>query len=150
VRPGQRKNGDSNSKIRVLVAEDDDSIRRLLAVTLRRAGLTVDVARDGAEAVDFLGKRRYRALVSDLMMPKMSGWDVMRWLERHPSERPHSVIITTAADRSVLRDLNPNVVNAIFVKPFDPHNLSAYIKACCEHGASRDRRRRRVVADTFV
>ncbi len=129
------------------MAEDDLSIRRLLVLTLRREGLTVDTAGDGAEAVQLLTKRRYRVLISDLMMPGMSGWDVVKWLQKHPAERPNSVIIITAADRGVLRDLDPNVVNAIFVKPCNAPHLAAYVNACCQQ-RGRDRRRSRVVADT--
>jgi CheY-like chemotaxis protein len=138
----------SIAKQRVLVAEDDDAIRRLLAATLRRAGLRVDAVRDGAEALQYLAKNRYRALVSDLMMPKLSGWDIVGWLKRHPEDRPPSVIVVTAADQAALRDLDPNVVNAIFLKPFNPVDLSAYIASCCT--LRRDRRRSRVVADTSI
>lgn len=146
---GQKKKDDQDPSCRVLVAEDDASIRRLLGLTLRRAGVTVDTVRDGVEAVQFLSTRRYRALITDLMMPKMSGWEVVKWLKSHPKERPNSVIITTAADRGVLRDLDPNVVNAIFVKPFNPPDLAAYVNACCRRRAP-DRRRSRVVRDTSI
>lgn len=147
---GQKKKKDDQAPAcRVLVAEDDASIRRLLALTLRREGLAVDTARDGVEAVEFLSKRRYRALISDLMMPKMSGWEVVKWLQSHPDERPNSVIITTAADRDVLRDLDPNIVNAIFMKPFNPPDLAVYVNACCQLRAP-DRRRSRLVTDTSI
>ena len=150
MRSGDRKRDDSSPAKHVLVAEDDDAIRRLLAITLRRAGLMVDAVRDGAEAIQHLGQRRYLALISDLMMPNMSGWDVIRWLQKHPAERPRSIIITTAADRSVMRGLDPNVVNAIFVKPFNVMELAAYVTACCRHRNGRDRRRSRVIRDRSV
>lgn len=150
MKSGQKKKDDSDREKRVLVAEDDDAIRRLLAITLRRTGLIVDMVRDGAEAIQLLAQRRYRVLISDLMMPKMSGWDVIRWLQKHPEERPLSVIITTAADRGVMRDLDPNVVNAIFVKPFNATELAGYVIACCGHPSGRDRRRSRVVRDKSI
>lgn len=145
MRSVQKKKDDSGPAKRVLLAEDDDAILRLLAITLKRAGLIVDTVRDGAEAIQLLGQRRYDALISDLMMPNMSGWDVIRWLQKHPDDRPQSIIIMSAADRGVMRGLDPNVVNAIFVKPFNAMDLSAYVSACCQHRIGRDRRRSRLV-----
>ena len=82
------------------------------------------------------------------MMPKLSGWDIVRWLKKHPEDRPASVIVVTAADRAALRDLDPNVVNAIFLKPFNPIDLSAYVSSCC--AVRRDRRHSRVIANPSI
>ena len=129
---------------RVLLAEDDPAIRRLILTMLRRSGLTVDAARDGQEARELLAATRYRVLVTDLNMPRMSGWDLLEWLRRRPDHRPASVIVITASDRSALRKLDPNVVNAILVKPFDTFALAGYVRAAAERTAA-DRRHTRLV-----
>lgn len=129
---------------RVLVAEDDAAIRRLLATTLRRRRLEVEVAEDGAAALRALERARWDVLITDLMMPRVTGWDVLRWLREHPERQPASVIVVSATDRELLRELDPTVVNAIIFKPFDVLQLGAYVKNATQR-TGRDRRRARPV-----
>jgi CheY-like chemotaxis protein len=128
---------------RVLIAEDDASIRRLLATTLRRRRMEVEAAEDGQAALQALERACWDVLITDLMMPRVSGWDVLRWLGEHPDRRPSSVIVVSATDRDLLRELDPTVVNAIIFKPFDVLQLGAYVKSATARG--RDRRRLRRV-----
>lgn len=132
----------------VLVVDDDRAIRELLLAVIRREGLSVDIAGDGDAAIEHLRKKRYRVIVLDLMMPRLSGWEVIGWLRSNPEYRPRTVIISTAADRNVLADLDPEIVNAIFVKPFDVGELGSYVRACAELPHERDRRRRRIIGQT--
>jgi CheY-like chemotaxis protein len=128
---------------RVLVAEDDSAIRRLLATTLRRRRLDVVAVEDGAEALPLLQRERFDAMVLDLMMPRVNGWELVGWLAEHPERRPGSVIVVSAAHRDALRNLDPAVVNAIIFKPFDVMQLGAYVRnAACQ---GRDRRHGRTV-----
>ena len=129
----------------VLVVEDDPPLRKLVAATLRREHLAVTAARDGAEAIERLRTMPFCAIVLDLMMPRVSGWDLVDWLKKNPDYRPRSVIVVTAADRHVFAELDPEVVNAIIVKPFDTYELAGYVRACCYGAAERDRRRKRVI-----
>lgn len=130
---------------RILVAEDDPAIRRLLGATLRRRRLEVELAENGAEAIDALKRGEFAVLVLDLNMPDVDGWEVLRWLAKHPDCRPASVIVVSATDREALRGLDFTIVNAIMFKPFDVVQLGAYIKGAAQQG-QRDRRRGRVVA----
>ena len=124
----------------VLVVDDDRVVQNLIVATLRREGLAPDTANDGAQAIEKLQARKYCAVILDLMMPKMSGWDVIDWLKHNPEKLPYSVIVSTAADRNVLNELEPNIVNAIFVKPFNTSELAGYVKPA-RTSQSRDRRR---------
>lgn len=128
----------------VLVAEDDPPLQKLIVTALRRRQLGIEAASNGAEAIEQLQRDRWTVLVLDLMMPTLSGWDVIDWLSKHPEHRPVSVIVVSAADRAILRDLDPTVVNAIMFKPFDVFSLTAYIRAACDLAAG-DRRRARIV-----
>jgi CheY-like chemotaxis protein len=128
----------------VLIVEDDPAIRRLLDVTFRHEGLKVSTARDGMEAIDALKSHQYRVLVLDLMMPRVSGWEVIDWLKERPEGKPRSVIVVSATNREVLAALEPEVVNAIVFKPFDVNELASYVKACCGP-ADADRRSKRMV-----
>lgn len=129
----------------VLVVDDDKAIRELMAAVFRREGLETDVAADGDIAIEQLRRKRYRVLLLDLMMPRLSGWEVIGWLRSNPEFRPRTVIISTAADRTAFSAIDPDVVNAVFVKPFDVAELGSYVRACCELRSPSDRRKRRVI-----
>lgn len=129
---------------RVLVAEDDRSIGRLLTAVFRQRQMEVELARDGIETVDALQRERWDVIVMDLMMPRVSGWDVLCWLGEHQQHRPACVIVVTAVDRNLVGDVDPNLVNAIVVKPFDVLKLGAYVKNATEQD-NGDRRRARAL-----
>jgi len=129
----------------VLAVEDDVPIRRLLVSALTRAGLTVASARDGTEAIEAMQKETYAVLLLDLMMPRMSGWDVIEWLKAHPTSRPRTVIILSAGKADVIDSLEPAIVNAVVLKPFDLHELTAYVRSCCTADIVEDRRVKRLV-----
>lgn len=129
---------------KVLVVEDETPLLKLMATALEHEGLSVATARDGAEAIDSLSENQYRAVLLDLMMPRVNGWDVIEWLKAHRDRRPYSLVVVTAADRNVFAQLDPEIVNAIIIKPFDTWELTGYVKRCCDHDR-RDRRHRRVV-----
>jgi CheY-like chemotaxis protein len=135
------------SKCPVLIAEDDPSIRSLIASALRRRRLDLMIATNGAEALEHLKNREWLVLVLDLMMPVVTGWEVIAWLADNAERRPKTVIVVSATERSHLQHLDPTVVNAVIFKPFDIKQLSAYVKASCDL-RHHDRRRTRIVAAT--
>jgi DNA-binding response OmpR family regulator len=67
----------SNPGKDVLIVEDDDSIRNLVALALSRAGLTCDTAEDGVFAVEHLTEKRYSVLLLDMSMPRLDGAGVL-------------------------------------------------------------------------
>ncbi len=134
----------NNTGAQVLVVEDDAAIRRLLALTFKHEGMNVTTARDGIEAIDALKQHHYRVLILDLMMPRMTGWEVIEWLKQARKQKPQSVIVVSATNRDVIRELEPEVVNAIVFKPFDVNELAGYVKACCGP-VDDDRRSKRMV-----
>lgn len=128
----------------LLVVEDDASIQRLIASTLRRRRFAVEVASTGREAIEKLAANEYAMLTLDLMMPDVSGWDVIAWIKQHFDRRPASVTVISAADENVFRKLDGTVVNAVFIKPFDITVLGIYVAATLRHPP--DRRQARLVA----
>lgn len=113
---------------RILVVDDDDSIRALLVTILRRRGHAVDSARNGAEALERLAHCRYAVMLLDLMMPTMSGWEVLGHLERQPPALRPIVIVLTAGNEP--RNLNPRIVAGTVRKPFDIEMLTETVAAC--------------------
>ena len=133
---------------RILVVDDDPPLRKLLVAVLGRSRhAVVEGVTNGVEAIDALRDQpRWDVLVLDLMMPKMSGWDVLEWLAANRQHVPRSTIVASAANRKILQELDPELVNAILFKPFDVMQVSAYVRAVCRLG-SPDRRRARLIAE---
>ena len=115
---------------RALVVDDDDPIRTMLAKIVERQDLDVVTARDGAEAIDRLEQSDYDIIVLDLMMPKVDGFGVLKYMQEHFPERLRCTIIASAVPESeILRRFDVPVYR-IHAKPFDIANLIADIKNC--------------------
>ncbi|HEX8500489.1 MAG TPA: response regulator [Pyrinomonadaceae bacterium] len=82
----------------VLLAEDDRSLRRYLEVVLRRAGYEVLAAADGLEAMKALLSNPVDALVTDAVMPHLSGHELCRFLRGHPKLKSLPVLLLSGAD----------------------------------------------------
>jgi CheY-like chemotaxis protein len=116
----------------VLVVEDDDTIRRLLAEYLQaHAHVVVESARDGVEALHQISTRPYDVVVLDVMMPKMSGVDLLDSLATMRSDDsvqslkslPAVLVITSVSDGEVpdrvLAEHCPELVRGVFRKPLE-------------------------------
>ncbi len=82
--------------MRILVAEDERSLNRIIAKQLTSAGYSVDSAFDGAEAYDLLSMTEYDAVVTDIMMPVMDGFALVRKMRKEQNATP--VLFLTARD----------------------------------------------------
>ena len=119
----------------ILVVEDDDSVRRLLLDSLRfRCVVPIDTARDGTEALHRMRVTDYSLVLLDLMMPHMSGMDVLDSLHAMELERfPRIIVITGAApddlpDTAISRRC-PTAVVSVFRKPLDLTQLVGTVEA---------------------
>ena len=121
---------------RILIVDDDSSIRTLLSVVATRAGVESDVASDGVEAIEKMKAGEYDLIVLDLAMPRMNGFDLVRELRTHRS-RP-AVIVLTALPATQHVDLDPDVVHCIVRKPFDLGTFMAlFVATAADVCASR-------------
>lgn len=123
---------------RVLVVDDDNAIRMLLFTVLRRRGYTVDVARNGAEAMQRCTQCAYAVVLLDLMMPKMSGYEVLEALEQENAATRPLIIVLTAGNEP--RNLNPSLVAGTVRKPFDIEMLVDTLSACMTTVHEREQR----------
>ena len=103
---------------RVLVVDDEPAIRTLVAKIVGRAGLAVDTACDGSEAIAKMQDTSYSVIVVDLMMPIVDGFGVVEYVKTIPPPRP-AVIVASASDSVVLRQLDGTIVHSIVRKPFE-------------------------------
>ena len=109
---------------RALVVDDDAGIRILVTRILQRHGFTVTVARDGAEAIEQLLQHDYRVITLDLMMPRIDGVGVVKYLTEHMPEKLQNVIVMTAYGKNALPMVSPPVMRFV-EKPFDIEKLIA-------------------------
>ena len=115
---------------RVLIVDDDASIRELLASVLRDRDLTVDEAAEGQKALDLLRENSYAVVLLDLLMPNVDGFGVLDQLGSAISTPV--VLVITGADRALLTQLDPQKIQGVVRKPFDIEDLADVVLACAE------------------
>src|SRR5881392_2105039 len=93
-------------RTRVLLAEDDRALRRFLEVVLERAGYKVIPAADGLEAMKLALSTPIDVVVTDAMMPNLSGHEFCRFLRNSPALAHLPIILLSALER---KDVNQSV-----------------------------------------
>ncbi|MBM3772200.1 MAG: response regulator [Acidimicrobiia bacterium] len=117
---------------RVLVVDDEASIRDLLSKTLALAEHDVDVAQDGRSALDRLRIYPYDLLIADLKMPGVDGLSVIREAKRYKANLPVIIITGFSTESSAIEAVNLGVAGYL-TKPFlVPQVLAAAAKALGE------------------
>lgn len=125
-------NTNATSSGRVLIVDDDPLIRRLLAKIVRREGVLADTASDGVGAIERICTASYDAILLDLMMPRINGYEVVDFLKKRDSaDRPIVVVITAYGDDE-WHDLDPAVVTGVVRKPFEVAEVGRLLKLCIE------------------
>jgi DNA-binding response OmpR family regulator len=114
----------------VLVVEDDEAIALLIHTLLTRNGIAIDTAIDGKSAIELLGTKHYSAVVLDLMIPGVSGFDVIDYVKANGITTPIAVV--SAVSQRAMRDLDPDVVKAVVAKPFDVDKFVEVVRELCE------------------
>src|ERR1043165_6824157 len=113
--------------MRILIIEDEPRLLRNLARALREEGYAVDVAAAGDEGLYKAESYNYDAIVLDIMLPRLDGWEV---LERLRKQKHTPVLILTARDgfKDRVRGLDEGADDYL-VKPFDLSELLARLRA---------------------
>ncbi len=110
----------------IVVAEDDDELRDLIADILEGAGYDVIPARSGKQVADYLeaAEQPPAAILLDLMMPLVSGWELLRSMREHPTWNAIPVVIMTGVTRD-----RPVGAAGVLKKPFRVNDLLATVLA---------------------
>jgi len=129
VPPTERVLLDRGRVPRILVAEDEDDLRGFIVGLLSKT-YTVDAARNGAEALELIKKNRPDLVLTDVMMPEVSGLDLARALKQDPSLSNIPVILLTARgeNEAALEGFNAGADDFVS-KPFHANVLQARIRA---------------------
>ena len=110
-------------KVTLLIVDDEAPIRRLLAKVAERAGFDVDTAKDGVEALEMFERKSYAIAIVDLMMPRISGYELVQKL--NTIEPRPAVIVATALTNGAVASLDDSMVRRVIKKPFDINAVAA-------------------------
>jgi DNA-binding response OmpR family regulator len=114
---------------RILVADDDVHIARLIQVCLERHGCEVTKAYDGVEALIRALNQKFDLVVLDVMMPGLDGIDVLKAIRKDPSTEHVPVAIVTAKSQdSDIFEGYHNGADVYLTKPFNPRDLLAFLR----------------------
>ena len=111
----------------ILLVEDDRSIRRYLEVILQRAGYTVVTAGDGLEAMKAALSNSIDAVVTDAIMPHLNGYELCRFLRRHPKMSQLPVILLSGIERADSSQEEEMRADLYLAKPVRPEELTGSI-----------------------
>lgn len=108
---------------RVLLVEDDRSVRRYLEVTLQRCGYEVITAGDGLEAMKLALSSPVDVVVTDAVMPQMSGHELARFLRNTPKLASLPIILLTGQENREAAPASDKIISAFLYKPVKVEEL---------------------------
>lgn len=114
---------------KALIVEDDDATRQLLRKMVEAQCCDVDEASDGGPAIELLRKNQYSVVLLDIVLPKVSGTDVLEYLHLANPRLLERVIVVTGLNIREIQKLFPTVCSAL-PKPVLPTRLVDSIQRC--------------------
>lgn len=112
---------------RMLIADDQDGIRSMLAQVFMNMGIDVDTAQDGVGAWEHLEKNQYDLVLLDMNMPRMFGHEVLRKMREHQIDTP-VMIMTAFGEEALIEEVRRLGISAQFEKPFDIYGMMEKVK----------------------
>jgi CheY-like chemotaxis protein len=120
---------DTNNKQKVLVVDDEPSVRQLISKILSKSYAVIE-AKDGEEAVKTAQIHRPNIVIMDMMMPKMDGLTACYAIKKDPATKNTPVVMLTAIDQELNKKLSTTVMgaNRYMTKPFSARELLSVIE----------------------
>ena len=112
---------------RLLVAEDDDQLRRMYSKAFRADGFQVEVAEDGEAALEQVRAQRFDAILTDIAMPRLSGIELLRVVREHDADVP-IVLMTGGPELTTALQAIEHGAFRYLVKPVDLAELKAVVR----------------------
>jgi two-component system chemotaxis response regulator CheY len=113
---------------RILTIDDSKTIRDMLMLTLVDAGFDVLQAVDGQDGLEMLDKERVDVVITDINMPRMDGYEVIRQMRRNTTHKSTPILVLTTESEKEKKNLAREAgATGWMVKPFDPDRLIATI-----------------------
>lgn len=106
-----------------MIIDDEIDFTNLLKTQLEKEGFTAVISNAGAEGVKLAKSEKPDLILLDIMMPKMSGWDVCSKIKEDPETKDIPVIFLTARTDDISRSMGLKGADGYMEKPFDPIDL---------------------------
>lgn len=114
---------------RILTIDDSKTMRDMLMLTLAEAGFDVLQAVDGQDGLDVLVNQQVDVIITDINMPRMDGYEVIRNLRRNPEHKTTPILVLTTESEAEKKNLAREAgATGWMVKPFDPERLVATVR----------------------
>ncbi len=132
----------ANSKKKILIVDDEENLRALVATVLQMAGYEVSTAVDGEDCVQKALQTIPDLILLDIMMPKLDGWKTLSKLRSYDQTEHIPIIMLTARGEtdSLFKSEKLKVLD-YFIKPFEMDEILAYIKKYFDKKELEDRAR---------
>lgn len=109
---------------KVLAVDDSPSVRKLVEYSLKRGGFLVTTAQDGQEALEIIVKEQFDAVILDVNMPRLDGFELLRRIRANDSIASVPVIMLTTEGHEMDKEQAKKLgATAYIVKPFKPTAL---------------------------
>jgi two-component system response regulator PilR (NtrC family) len=125
--PGAVDAAEPGARPRILVVDDEPSMRDMLRIVLRRDGYEVSVAANGAEAIDVIGRERLDLLLSDIRMPDISGVEVLRAAKEANRDIIAFMMTAFASTDTAVEAMRLGAVD-YFTKPFSMDEMRLKVR----------------------
>tara|TARA_R110001592_G_scaffold69489_4_gene213219 strand:- start:28457 stop:28834 length:378 start_codon:yes stop_codon:yes gene_type:complete len=112
---------------KILIVDDEPLIRDALAFKLTKDGYDVDTAEDGEKAIQKIESEEYQIIISDIMMPFISGFELVKILKERGTDAPVLMLTSLNSETAVLKAFDLGA-DDFMTKPFSPNELSVRIK----------------------
>lgn len=116
-----------SDKAKILIVDDEPLIRDALAFKLTKDGYDVDTAEDGEKAIQKIEAQEYAIIISDIMMPFISGFELVKILKERGTDAPVLMLTSLNSETAVLKAFDLGA-DDFMTKPFSPNELSVRIK----------------------
>jgi DNA-binding NtrC family response regulator len=118
--------------VRILIVEDKDSLRQMLATAIKKSGYAVDEANDGPVAIEKIRKRPYHLVITDLRLPNLSGLEVLRAQRDVDASIPVLIMTAFGTIEEAVEAIKDGAFDFL-TKPVDISHLSLLIERALQH-----------------
>ena len=118
-----------NDNLKILCVDDEQDVLFIVSTALKQEGYEVFTATHGQEGLDVARKELPDAIVLDVMMPKMNGFEVLEKLNEGEDTRKIPVVMLTGlSEKTKKQEAIDSGIRFYMVKPFEPHELIAKVQ----------------------
>jgi len=122
---------------RILIADDEPHVLRVLKMSLEREGYTVEVCANGREALEIIEREHPDVLITDIHMPLMDGEELCRTIEHSMPERRFQIFVLTSRTEIEHREWSRDITNLQFLeKPVSIRELTEKLALCSASSAA--------------